>query len=127
MATHSRILIYKTMKTPIMLGMRLQLSPRTVVGRNFVCSLFTIFMDLRVDKESKEVFSNLMTFPEKLEGGLQEDTSLDSLLCKHKRLTNEGLMALEAQRKTKKKQEQKEIIEESKSHNTGNGKGIFLI
>ena len=84
-------------------------------------------MDLRVDKESKEVFSNLMTFPEKLEGGLQEDNSLDSLLCKHKRLTTEGLMALEAQRKTKKKQEQKEIIEESKSHNTGNGKGIFLI
>ena len=114
MATHSRILIYKTMKTPIMLGTRLQLSPRTVVGRTFVCSLFTIFTDLRVDKESKEVFSNLMTFTEKLEGGLQEDTSLDSLLCKHKRLTNEGLMALEAQRKTKKKQEQKEIIEESK-------------
>lgn len=44
--------------------------------------VFTIFMDLKVDKESKEVFSNLVIFSEKLELDLQEDeTSLHSLLC----------------------------------------------
>ena len=41
MATHSSILIYKTMKTLITLGTRLQLSPRMVFGRTFVCSLFS--------------------------------------------------------------------------------------
>ena len=45
MATDSSILIYKTMKTLIMLGTRLQLSPRMVLGRTFVCSLFTAFVD----------------------------------------------------------------------------------
>ena len=59
----------------------------------------------KVDEESKEVFSNLMTFTEKLERGLQEDAFTELLAVQHKKLTNEGLMELEAQRKNKKKQE----------------------
>ena len=57
----------------------------------------------KVDEESKEVFSNLMTFTEKLERGLQEDDFTEHLAVQYKKLTNEGLMKLEAQRKNKKK------------------------
>ena len=59
----------------------------------------------KAGEESKEVFSNLMTFTEKLELGLQEGDFTDLLAVQHKKLTNEGLMELEAQRKNKKKQE----------------------
>ncbi|XP_069456452.1 cyclic nucleotide-gated channel beta-3 [Ovis canadensis] len=59
----------------------------------------------KAGEESKEVFSNLMTFTEKLELGLQEGGFTELLAVQHKKLTNGGLMELEAQRKNKKKQE----------------------
>ena len=53
----------------------------------------------KVDKESKEVFSNLVTLREKLELDLQEDNFIELLSVQHAEVTNEHLMGLEAQRK----------------------------
>ena len=53
----------------------------------------------KVDEESKEVFSNLVTLREKLELDLQEDDFTELLAVQHKELTNEDLIELEAQRK----------------------------
>ena len=50
----------------------------------------------KVDEESKEVFSNLVTLSEKLELDLQEDDFTELLAVQHEELTNEDLMALEA-------------------------------
>ena len=55
----------------------------------------------KVEEESKEVFSNLVTLSEKLELGLQEDNFIELLAVQHEELTNEDLMELEAQRKDK--------------------------
>ena len=53
----------------------------------------------KVDEESKEVFSNLVTLSEKLELDLQEDDFTELLAVQHEELTNEDLMELKAQRK----------------------------
>ena len=53
----------------------------------------------KVDEESKEVFSNLVTLSEKLELDLQEDDFIELLAVQHEGLTNEDFMDLEAQRK----------------------------
>ncbi|KAJ8798347.1 hypothetical protein J1605_001472 [Eschrichtius robustus] len=50
----------------------------------------------KVDEESKEVFSNLVTLREKLELDLQEDDFTELLAVQDKELTNEDLMTLEA-------------------------------
>ena len=74
-----------------------------------------IFADLRrVDEESKEVFSNLVTLSEKLELDLQEDDFTELLAVQHEELTNEDLMKLEAQRKDEERQEEEEVTEELK-------------
>ena len=57
----------------------------------------------KVDKESKEVFSNLVIFSEKLELDLQEDDFIALLVVQHEVLINEDLMELEAQRKDKER------------------------
>ena len=53
----------------------------------------------KVDEESKEVFSNIVTLREKLELDLQEDNFIELLAVQHAEVTNEHLMGLEAQRK----------------------------
>ena len=50
----------------------------------------------KVDQESKEVVSNLVTLGEKLELDLQEDDFMELLAVQHEELTNEDLMELEA-------------------------------
>ena len=74
----------------------------------------------KVDEESKEVFSNLVTLSEKLELDLQEDDFIELLLAvQHEELTNEDLMELEAQRKdTEKQEEEEEVTEEPKRFTT---------
>ena len=67
----------------------------------------------KVDKESKEVFSNLVTLSKKLELDLQEDDFIKLLAVQHEELTNENLLELEAQRKDKERQEE-EVTEELK-------------
>ena len=67
----------------------------------------------KVDNESKEVFSNLVTLSEKLELDLQEDDFTELLAVQHEELTNENLMELEAQRKGGERQEE-EVTEELK-------------
>ncbi|TEA24048.1 hypothetical protein DBR06_SOUSAS13910003, partial [Sousa chinensis] len=67
----------------------------------------------KVDEESKEVFSNLVTFSKKVELDLQEDF-IELLAVQHKALTNEDLMESEAQRKNKETQEEEEVTEEPK-------------
>ncbi|TEA29453.1 hypothetical protein DBR06_SOUSAS510002, partial [Sousa chinensis] len=67
----------------------------------------------KVDNESKEVFSNLVTLSEKLELDLQEDDFTELLAVQHDELTNEDLMELEAQRKDEERQEE-EVTEELK-------------
>ena len=58
----------------------------------------------KVDKESKEVFSNLVIFSEKLELDLQENDFIAFLAMQHEVLINEHLMELEAQRKDKERE-----------------------
>ena len=53
----------------------------------------------KVDEESKELFSNLVTLREKVELDLQEDNFIELLVVQHEKLTNEDLMELEVQRK----------------------------
>ena len=86
-----------------------------------------IFMDLRrVDEESKEVFSNLVALSEKLELDLQEDDFIELLAVQHEEITNEDLMALEAQRKDKERQEEEEVTEELKRFMMQETAGDFL-
>ena len=61
---------------------------------------------MRSDKESKEVFSNLVTLSKKLELDLQEHDFTELLAVQHEELTNEDLMELEAHRKDKERQEE---------------------
>ncbi|XP_057390086.1 tigger transposable element-derived protein 1-like isoform X2 [Balaenoptera acutorostrata] len=72
----------------------------------------------KVDEESKEVFSNLVTLSEKLELDLQEDDFIELLAVQHEELTNEDLMELEAQRKDEEGQEEEEVTEEPKRFTT---------
>lgn len=71
----------------------------------------------KMDEESKEVFSNVVTLGEALELDLQEDGFNELLAVKHEKLTKEVLMELEAQRKDRERQEE-EIIEELKRFTT---------
>ena len=61
----------------------------------------------KADEESKEIFSNLGTFSEKLDLDLQEDDFIELLAVQHEELTNEDLMELGAQRKDEERQEKK--------------------
>ncbi|XP_059939309.1 tigger transposable element-derived protein 1-like isoform X2 [Mesoplodon densirostris] len=72
----------------------------------------------KLDEESKEVFSNLVTLSEKLELDLQEDDFIELLAVQHEELTNEDLMELEAQRKDEEGQEEEEVTEEPKRFTT---------
>ncbi|XP_057575413.1 tigger transposable element-derived protein 1-like isoform X2 [Hippopotamus amphibius kiboko] len=72
----------------------------------------------KVDEESKEVFSNLVTLSEKLELDLQEDDFIELLAVQHEELTNEDLMELEAQRKDEERQKEEEATEEPKRFTT---------
>ena len=73
----------------------------------------------KINVESKEIFSSLVMFSNKLALDLQEMASLKSLLCdmrslpvkmRHEELTSEDLMELEAQRKDEEGQDE-EVIE----------------
>lgn len=66
----------------------------------------------KVDKESKEVFSHLVSLRKKLELDLQEDDLIDLLAVQNEELPNKDLMELEAQRKDEASQEEEEITEE---------------
>ena len=68
----------------------------------------------KVDEESKEVFSNLVTLSKKLELDLQEDDFTELLAVQHKEFTNEDLLELEAQRKDEERQEEEEVTKEPK-------------
>ena len=72
----------------------------------------------KVDEESKEVFSNLVTFSKKVELDLQENDFIELLAVQHEALTNEDLMELETQRKDKERQEEEEVTEEPKRFTT---------
>ena len=67
----------------------------------------------KVNEESKEVFSNLVTLSEKLELDLQEEDFTELLAMQHKELTNEDLVEFEAQRINEERQEE-EVTEEQK-------------
>ncbi|TEA31967.1 hypothetical protein DBR06_SOUSAS50510002, partial [Sousa chinensis] len=67
----------------------------------------------KVNEESKEVFSNLVTHSKKLELDLQEDDFIELLAVQHKELTNEDLLELEDQRKDEERQEE-EVTKEPK-------------
>ena len=56
------------------------------LGRAFACSLFTIFVDMTVDEESREVFSYLVTLTEKLELDLQKDDTTELFVVQHEEL-----------------------------------------
>ena len=60
----------------------------------------------KMDEESKEVFSNVVTLSKTLEIDLQEDSFTELLAVQHEKLTNEVLMELEAQRKDRERQEE---------------------
>ena len=84
---------------------------RMVFGSTFAHSLFTIRGFEKVNEESKEVFSDLVTLSEKLDLDPQEDNFTELLAVQHKEVTNEDLMELEAQRKDKETKEE-EVTEE---------------
>ena len=65
-----------------------------------------------MDRESKKVFSHLVSLRKKLELDLQEDDLIDLLAVQNEELPNKDLMELEAQRKDEASQEEEEIIEE---------------
>ena len=60
----------------------------------------------KVDEESREVFSNLVTLSEKLELDLQEDDFIELLAVQHKELINEDLMESEIQGKDQESPEE---------------------
>ena len=82
-------------------------------------------MNVHLDEESKEVFSNLVTLCKKLELDLQEDNFIELLFVQHNKFTNKDLIGLEDQRKgeggRKSTRRHKEI------HDAGKSKGVFLI
>ncbi|TEA41092.1 hypothetical protein DBR06_SOUSAS29010005, partial [Sousa chinensis] len=80
----------------------------------------------KVDEESQEVFSNLVTLSKKMELDLQVDAVTELLAVQHEELTNEDLMELEAQRKAEESQEEEEVTEEPKRFTTQEMKGDFL-
>ena len=80
---------------------------------------------MTVDKELKEVFSNLVTHSENLELDLQEDNFTERFGMQYMKFTNEDLMKLEAQKKEEERQEEDVITEKQENHDAGNGKGIF--
>ena len=96
---------------------------RTGFGSTFAHSLFTIRGFEKVNEESKEVFSDLVTLSEKLDLDPQEDNFTELLSVQHKEVTNEDLMELEAQTQDKERREE-EVTKQI--HDTGNGK-IFWI
>ena len=65
-----------------------------------------------MDRESKKVFSHLVSLRKKLELDLQEDDLIDLLAVQNEELPNKDLMELEAQRKDEASQEEEEITEE---------------
>ena len=75
------------------------------VGKKLGLQFVHDFCGFEVNEKSKADFRNLVTLCEKLELDMKEDNFTELLAVQHKKLTNEGLMELEAQRKNKKKQE----------------------
>ena len=65
-----------------------------------------------MDRESKKVFSHLVSLRKKLELDLQDDDLIDLLAVHNEELPNKDLMELEAQRKDEASQEEEEITEE---------------
>ena len=61
-------------------------------------------MNVHLDEESKEVFSNLVILCKKLELDLQEDSFIEFLFVQRKKFTNKDLMGLEAQKKGEERQ-----------------------
>ena len=59
------------------------------------------------DKESKEVFSNLVTLREKLELDLQEDDFIELLAVQHEELTNEDQWNWRPRERTKRDKRRK--------------------
>ncbi|XP_044275311.1 tigger transposable element-derived protein 1-like [Varanus komodoensis] len=68
----------------------------------------------KMDEESKEVFSDLVTLSKKLELDLQENDFIELLAVQHEELTNEDLMELEDRRKDEERQEEEEVTEKPK-------------
>ena len=65
-------------------------------GKYFVQFVYDFHGFEKVDEESKEAFSNLVTLSKELELDLQEDDIIDLLAVQYEALTNEDLMELEA-------------------------------
>ena len=61
-----------------------------------------------------------------LEQDLQEVDFIEFLAVQHEKLTKEGVMELEAQRKDEERQEE-EVTEEPEIHDARNGMGMFFI
>ena len=80
----------------------------------------------KVDEESEEVSSDLVTLSKKLELDLQEDDFIQLLAVPHEELTNEDLMELGAQRKDEERQEEEEVTEELKRFTMQEMAGDFL-
>ena len=96
-------------------------------GKYFVQFVYDFHGFEKVDEESTEAFSNLVTLSKELELDLQEDDIIDLLAVQYEALTNEDLMELEAQRNDEERQEEEEVTEEPEIHDAGNGKGMFFI
>ena len=72
----------------------------------------------KVDEESEEVCSNVVTLSKKLELDLQEDDFTELLAVQHEELTDEDVTELEAQRKDEERQEEEEVTEDLKRFTT---------
>ena len=94
-------------------------------GKYFVQFVYDFHGFEKVDEESKEAFSNLVTLSKELELDLQEDDIIDLLAVQYEALTNEDLMELEAQRKDKEGQEEG-VTEEPKRLTMQEMPGAFL-
>ena len=81
-------------------------------GKYFVQFVYDFHGFEKVDEESTEAFSNLVTLSKELELDLQEDDIIDLLAVQYEVLTNEDLMELEAQRNDEERQEKEEVTEE---------------
>ena len=76
--------------------------------------MHTVLKFVTVDKELKEVFSNLVTHSENLELDLQEDNFTERFGMQYMKFTNEDLMKLEAQKKEEERQEEDVITENTR-------------
>ena len=75
-------------------------------GKYFVQFVYDFHGFEKVDEESKEAFSNLVTLSKELELDLQEDDFIELLAVQHQEQINEDLMESEIQGKDQENPEE---------------------